>query len=330
MRNKGTLAMLAILLTIGGVSFFVYRLTNRLRISAPVGVHNSGALPSTYAAAPGASGSLASSNAAASAGVADSGTVASNKLAPMRPTLRPAVPRMNPYAVVRDGICVPSNTPDPEKASRQKWEALLRDPFWQSIFAGVNPEEFTLVKTSLPQARHVAYWKMEKGQLIHWTGKKILIPAGTRVFTDSKGHMYLCACGNQVAAVLPATMSETVLGPEQEPPVAYLVPPEPEPFSVTSRELPGETPVAQPPELAQPPALAPPSPYDGSEPIIPIPPIFVPLGGEPGPGPPPPLPPEPPPSPEPPPPVIPEPGTLSLVLIGFGATILACRYRKQQ
>ncbi len=310
---------MAILLAIAGVSFFVYRLTNRPRIAAPAGVSNFETLTSTYAAARGLladSGTLPSSHAAAPSGVADSGTFASFRMTPMLRSGPPRVPPVNPYAVVRGGICVPSNAPDEESASRKKWEALLRDSFWGSIFLGVNPEEFSLVKTSLPLHRYVAYWKMEKGQLIHWTGKKILIPAGTRVFADGRSHMYLCACGNQVAAVVPPTMPATVLPPDQEPPVAYLVPSEPELFSVISRELPGETPVVQSPKLAPP-------TYDGPEPIFSIPPIFVPLGGEPGP------PPGPPPEP-PQPPVIPEPGTLSLILIGLGASILARRHRKRQ
>jgi hypothetical protein len=304
MRNKGALTFFAILVGIAGISLLGYRLANRSpRITAPAGVAGSATFPST--------------NEAAAAGQAASGTTASTQVAPTRPSVRPAFPRMNPYAVVRDGICVPSNAPDQEKASQQKWEALLRDPFWQSIFSGVNPEQFSLVKTSLPLDRYVAYWKAVRGRVIHWTGKKIRIPSGTRVFTDGRGHMYLCACGNQVAAVLPGSVTATVLEPEQEPPVAYLVPPEPEPFSVLPRELPAET-------RAAPPGLATTAPYDGSEPVFPVPPIFVPLGGGLGPGP------EPPPEPPPQPPVVPEPGTLTLILIGCCASIVARRHRKQR
>ena len=313
MRNRGTLAFLAILVTIAGVSFWAYRVVNRSpRTTALADAADSATFPSTDEAAP--------------AGKAPSGALASTQGVPARPFARSAVLQMNQYAVVRDGICVPSNAPDQERASREKWEALLRDPFWQSIFSGVNPAKFSLIKTSLSLDRHVAYWKMENGQVIHWTGKEIRIPAGTRVFTDGRGHMYLCACGNQVAAVLPESVIATVLAPEQEPPVEYLVPPEPEPFSVIPRDLPAETPAA-PPGLPAP-------PDDGSGPIPPVPPIFVPLGGEPGPGPgpePPPLPPPPlPPQPPPQPPVVPEPGTLTLILIGCGASIVARRHWKQR
>ena len=282
MRNKGALAFFAILVAIAGVSFLVYRLANRPpRTTARAGLADSGTSPLTPDAAP--------------AAVADSVILAATQVASTRPSVRPAFPRTNPYAIVRDGICVSSNAPDQEKASRQKWEALLRDPFWRSIFSGVNPEEFSLVKTSLPLDRYVAYWKMENQQLIHWTGKKILVPAGTRVLTDGRGRMYLCACGNQVAAVLPATDLAKVLTPEQEPPVAYLVPPEPEPFFVIPREVPAETPVV-PSEFATTP------PYDKSDPLFPMAPIYVPLDGEPGPGPPPGPPPQPPPGPPPQPP----------------------------
>ena len=326
MRKKGALAFFAISVAIAGVSFLAYRVANRSpRTTARAGVADSGTSPFTHEAA--------------AAGVADSVTLKSIQVSSTRPAARPAFPRTNPYAVVRDGICVPRNAPDQEKASREKWKALLRDPFWQSIFSGVDPEEFSLVTTSLPLDRYVAYWKMEKGQLIHWTGKKIVIPAGTRVLTDERGHMYLCACGNQVAAVLPATGVATILEPELEPPVAYLVPPEPEPFSVIPSDLAAQTPVAPPVTPAE---FATLPPYDESGPFLPIPPIFVPLDGAPGPGPPPQPPPGPPPQtppgpppgppPEPPPqpPVVPEPGTISLILIGVGASILARRQRKQQ
>lgn len=319
MRNKGALA-LAVLIAISGVVFLVHRLANGSpRTTAPADVGDSQTLSFAHTTVPveGAD-SAASTHPVVPAGLADSGASESTHVAPMRQFTRPAVPQMNPYAVVRDGICVPSNTLDQEKSSRQKWEALLHDPFWRSIFVGVNPEEFSLVKTSLPLDRYVAYWKMKNGQLIHWTGKKVLIPAGTRVFTDRKGHMYLCACGNQVAAVLPATLSATVLPPEQEPPVANLVPLEPEPFSVA--------PVDLPPENLVPPADSPtPPPSDESGPIPPIPPIFVPLDGEPGPE----LPPNPPPNPPPQPPAVPEPGTLSLILVGFGASIASIVVRRR-
>jgi len=313
MRMKRALALVAILIAVAVVSFLVYRRANRPRTDAPTGVADSGTT-------------------AAPTGVGDLGTSAFTYAAPMPRSASPAVPRanpyaavprVNPYAVVRHGICVPSNVSDQEEASRKKWEALLRDPFWQSIFSGVNPERFYLVKTSLPLHRYVTYWKMENGQVIHWTGRKILIPAGTRVFTDGRGDMYLCVCGNQIAGVLPPGMPGTVLPPEEEPPVAYLVPPEPEPFPEIPRELLGETPTPMaPPEVAATP------PYNESElnpPIPPpIPPIFVggPLPPGSGPGP----------IPGPPskPPVTPEPGTLSLILIGLGASIVARRHRKRR
>jgi hypothetical protein len=288
-RKKTALAVVATLIALAGVSFLVYRRANRPRTGAPTGVADSG-------------------TAAAPAGVAGLGTLAFTSAAPMTRSASPAVPRVNPYAVVRDGICDPSNVPDQNEASRKKWEALLRDPFWQSIFSGVNPEEFHLVKTSLPLQRFVNYWKMEDGKAIHWTGRKILIPAGTRVFTDGRGDMYLCACGNQVAAVLPPGMPGTVLPPEEEPPVAYLVPPEPEPFPVIPQEPPGKTPTLMlPPEVATPP------PYNESELNPPIPPGPGPVLGPPS-----------------EPPVIPEPGTLSLILIGLGASIVARRHRKRR
>ena len=174
MRIKGALVLLAILVAIAGVSFFVYRLAKGSpRKTAHAGLTDPETLVFTHPAAP--------------AGVADARTLVSTQVAPMQSFARPAVPRMNPYAVVRGGICVSSNVPHQEKASREKWEALLRDPSWQSIFSGVNPEEFSLVRTSMPLDRYVAYWKMANGQLIHWTGKEIRIPAGTRVFTDSRG-----------------------------------------------------------------------------------------------------------------------------------------------
>jgi hypothetical protein len=229
---------------------------------------------------------------------------------------------VNPYAVIRSGICVPSNAPGQEKASRKKWEELLRDPYWQSVFSGVNPDRFHLVQTSLALQRYVNYWKMENGQVIHWTGKKISIPSGTRVFTDGQGAMYLCACGNQVAAVLPPGKSGTVLPAEDEPPTAYLVPPEPEPYPDIPGELSGETLT-----LMAPPEVATTLPDNESElipPIPPIPPIFVggPLPLSSGPGP----------IPGPPsePPATPEPNTLSLILIGLGASIVAGRHRKRR
>ena len=350
MRMKRALALVVILIVVVGVSFLFHRWANRPGTDAATGTGDSGTTP-----APSGDGGL--------------GTSAFTDAAPKPRSASPAVSganpnavvaRANPYSVVRQGICVPSNVPGQEKASRKKWEELLRDPFWQSVFSGVNPDSFHLVKTSLPLERYVNYWKMENGQVIHWTGKKISIPAGTRVFTDGRGAMYLCACGNQVAAVLPPGKQGTVLPPEDQPPAAYLVPPEQESYPEIPGELSEETPT-----LMGPPEVAMTSPFDesGSMPPGPsTPPIFLggPLApggglasgsgtgtgsgsgsgsgsesgsgsGQPGnpPGDPPGNPPSNPPG-NPPgdPPVVPEPGTLSLILIGLGASIVARRHRK--
>ena len=314
MRMKRALALVTILIAVAVVSFLVYRRANRPRTDAPAGVAESGTTD-----APTGVGGLGPSAFTDAAPKPRSASPAVPKANPDA-----AVPRVNPYAVVRRGICVPSNVSGQEKASRKKWEELLRDPYWQSIFSGVNPDRFHLVKTSLPLQRYVNYWKMENGQVIHWTGKKISIPAGTRVFSDGRGAMYLCACGNQVAAVLPPGKPGTVLPPEEEPPAAYLVPPEPEPYPEIPGELSGETPT-----LMAPPEVATTLPDNESElipPIPPIPPIFVggplPLSSGPGPGP----------IPGPPsePPATPEPDTLSLILIGLGASIVARRHRKRR
>ena len=292
------------LTVVAGGSFSGYRWLNRTRTATPRSVADSGR------------------------SVADSGTLAFIPPAHMRRSAPPPVPRENRYAVVREGICVPSNRPDQEAASRKKWEALLRDPFWQSIFSGVNPESFHLVKTSLPLHRYVTYWKMENGQLIHWTGRQILIPAGTRVFTSMRGDMYLCACGNQVAAVLPPKTPATVLPPEEEPPVAYLVPPEPEPFPAVSHGISGGTP-APPPELVTLPSTlvgVPPIPVGVPPASIETPPAL--LGGSPPPG----KGPDPLPIPGSPGQlaVTPEPDTFSLMLTGLSALIFASRYRKRR
>jgi hypothetical protein len=312
MRMKRAMALVAILIAIAVVSFLVYRRANRLRTDSPTGVADSGT-----PAAPAGEGGLGTS-------VFTDAAPKPRSASPTAPKTNPdaAVPRVNPYAVIRSGICVPSNAPGQEKASRKKWEELLRDPYWQSVFSGVNPDRFHLVQTSLALQRYVNYWKMENGQVIHWTGKKISIPSGTRVFTDGQGAMYLCACGNQVAAVLPPGKSGTVLPAEDEPPTAYLVPPEPEPYPDIPGELSGETLT-----LMAPPEVATTLPDNESElipPIPPIPPIFVggPLPLSSGPGP----------IPGPPsePPATPEPDTLSLILIGLGASIVAGRHRKRR
>jgi hypothetical protein len=242
MINGKFLALVTMLIAISGVSFFVYKSSsNRIRTAALTSVTGHGALPFTEATQTWRSAS-------------------------------PAISRVNPYAVVRGGICARSNVPDQEEASRKKWESLLRDPFWQSIFLGVKPEEFHLIKTSFPLHDYVTYWKMENGQLIHWTGRQILIPAGTRVFS----MIYICACGNQLAAVLPSKSSATVLPPQQEPPLAYLVPPDPEPLSTASQRLSGQ-PLVPLQERAMP-------PYNNrAESIPPAPPMpfgsFSPPGG---------------------------------------------------
>jgi hypothetical protein len=324
MRKKTALALVAMLMALAGASFLVYRWANRPRTGASTGITGSG----TTAASTGVAG-LETSAFADAAPMPRSAAAAASRANPN------AVSRVNPYAVVRHGICAPSNVPDQKEASRKKWEALLRDPLWQSIFSGVNPEEFDLEKTSLPLNRYVTYWKMVNGQAIHWTGRKILIPAGTRVFAGKRGDMYLCACGNQIAAVLPPTMSGTVLPPamsgtvlppEEEPSVAYLVPPEPEPNPGSTPEIPGETPSLFPPT-----EVATTTPSNESElippissPTAPITPILLagssPPGGGSGTGP---IPPN-------EPPVTPEPGTLSLILIGLGASIVARRYHKRR
>ena len=130
MRNKGILALVAMIVAVAGVSPFL--------------VHRRAKPPRT----------------AALRNVAESGPMALTSAAFMPRSAPPAVPKLNQYAVVPHGICVPSNVPDEEQASRKKWEALLLDPFWQSIFSGVNPEKFYLKKTSLPLHRYVTYWKM--------------------------------------------------------------------------------------------------------------------------------------------------------------------------
>jgi len=303
--RKTALALVAMLIAVAGVWFLVYRWANRPRTGGPAIAVDAG-------------------NAGAPKEVADPGTLAFTSAARMPRSASPAVARVNPYAVARNGICVPSHVPDEQEASRKKWEALLRDPFWQAIFSGVNPERFYLVKTWLPLHRYVTYWKTQNGQAVHWTGSKIFIPVGTRVFTDRRGDMYLCACGNQVAADLPPRLSGTVLPPEEEPPVAYLVPPEPEPFPEVPGELSGETstpmaPLEVAPPLSNEPELIPPSPpiFLGG---------FLPQGGGPGPGSGPgtgPIPGSP-----KEPPLVPEPGTLSLILIGLGASSVARRRRK--
>ena len=298
MRNKRVLAFVTMLIA---VAFLVFLGVDRQRTVAPTRIADSEVTPGTlafdYAA-------LSQRSAARSGGRSGSQSA------------QPAVARVSPYSVVRYGICVPGNAPNQEEESRKKWEALLQDPFWQSIFAGVYPEKFHLETTRLPMYRYVTYWKMEKGQLIHWTGRKILIRAGTRLFTDGKGEMFLCACGNQVATVLPPKAPGTILPPEDEPRVADLVPPEPGPLPLTPEAVPGMPPLVVPPELVMDP------PY-GPAWITPTPPIFAggpPAGGGPGPVPAPPV----------QPPVVPEPGTLSLILIGFGAGIVECHCRRRQ
>lgn len=299
MKRKRVLTLAVVLIVVAGISFQLYRRTNRQRSVAATGAADSGL-----------------SSLSSTALVSKSEALKERPAVRVSQSATQARLRVNPYAVVRQGICVPANTPHQEVESRKKWEALLRDPFWQSIFSGVNPENFSLVKTSLPLHRYVTYWKMEKGQLIHWTGRKVLIPAGTRVFSDGRGHMYLCACGNQVATVVPPRMTTTVLPDPDEPPVAYLVPATPEAFPVIAQGPTGVVPLA-PPQLAS----APP-PYDGW--IAPIPPPILEAGG--------PSPPGSGPGPNPPPvplPVVPEPGTFSLILIGLGAGGLARRRQKR-
>ena len=196
-------------------------------------------------------------HAAGPAGAADLASLAFTSPSSDAPKVNKSnVSRVNPYAVVRHGICVPSNVANQTEESRKKWEALLRDPLWQSIFSGVNPEEYQLIKTSLPLQRYVTYWKLKDGKTIHWTGKKLLIPAGTAAFTDKQGDMYLCACGNQVAAVIPPAKAGTILPPGEEPPAAYLVPPEPEPYPEIGLGVPSEMLTSMaPPESATSPSF---------------------------------------------------------------------------
>jgi hypothetical protein len=155
MRMKKALALVVVLLVVAGASFVLYRRANRLRADAQMG-------DSGTTSAPSGDGGL--------------GPAAFTETAPKPRSTSPAnsvanpgaVPRMNQYAVVRSGICAPSNAPGQEKASRKKWEELLRDPYWQSVYSGVNPDKFHLEKTSLQLERYANYWKMENGQVIHW------------------------------------------------------------------------------------------------------------------------------------------------------------------
>jgi hypothetical protein len=337
MRTKRAVALVVILIAVAAASSLLYRRANRLRADTSPGIGYSATTD-----APIGAGGLGRSAFTEGAPKPRSASPAASK-----EDTGAAIPEVNPYAVVRGGICVPSSATGQEEASRKKWQDLLRDPYWQSVYSGVDPDRFHLVKTSLPLDRYVNYWKMENGQVIHWTGKRISIPTGTRVFTDGQGAMYLCACGNQVAAILPPGKQKTVLPAGDEPPTAYLVPPEVESGSESLGELSEETPA-----LLASSGMASAPPFDESQSMPPgpsTPPIFIggpstqggapgsPIGpGQPG-GPPGNSPGNPAgnPSGNPPgdpgdPPVVPEPGTLSLILLGLGASAVARRRRTRQ
>jgi hypothetical protein len=224
MRIRRIFALVAILIAVAGTSLLLHGWANRPGPEAALGGADSGAAP----AGDGGLGTSVFTSTTPKPRTAPSEVSGANPKA--------VIARVNPYAVVRSGICVPSSMAGSGKASRQKWEELLRDPYWQAVFSGVNPDRFHLVRTSLPLERYVNYRKMENGQVIHWTGEKISIPAGTRIFADGQGAMYLCASGSQLAAALPPGEQSTVLPAEEQPPEAYLVPPE----AGSYPEIPGE------------------------------------------------------------------------------------------
>src|ERR1700722_16835901 len=132
---KRTLALVGVLIVVAAVSFLAYERANRARTDAATGVGGSGS-----PTAPAGDGGLGTS-------VFTEATPKRRYASPANSNANPKaeVARVNPYSVIQNGICVPSNAPRQEEASRKKWEELLRDPYWQSVFSGANPDRFHLV-----------------------------------------------------------------------------------------------------------------------------------------------------------------------------------------
>jgi len=215
-----------------------------------------------------------------------------------------------PYSVIPGGI-----------ASAKKLQTALRhDPVAATHYANFRVQSARLIRLGEDRRVYVSYRIADH---IYWTRKKVALHAGETLLTDGT-HLVRARCGNRISDV-PAKPTSPSEPPNEvlNRPVQPLLPVMP------TDALPGD-PVWK--DTSTPPLLAfdnPPKPNapGGGGPFVPFLPGFpIPCcGGSPGPSPSPgPLP-----QPYPVPPVAtPEPGTLSLLLIGVAGLVSLMKLRR--
>jgi hypothetical protein len=216
--------------------------------------------------------------------------------------LRAARP-VYPFSVIPGGIY----------DSKELSDSVELDPVVREHYKDVRPEVLWTTRTQKPVLAYVSY---RKGDAVAWTRNKVRIPKGELVLTDGN-NLIRARCGNRIRK-LPPPLASAPPTSDDEPPVLIF-------------ESPSVGPLAPPP-----PQLRPVVPSEPFIPVISGPPIpYGPSGTPPGsPSKPTPTPtpvpsfeptptsePTPPPTSEPNPtpiPVIPEPGTLVLIVSGLG------------
>lgn len=180
------------------------------------------------------------------------------------------------------------------------------DPVVREHYADVRTTELRPIVTTVAMRAYVSY---RIGSQVYWTHRPINIPAGEPVLTDGE-HLIRQRCGNRITPA--PEFPKVPVDPTEDPIDATLEAPEPDipsipDLAVAVPELPF-TPFV-PTDLWPGGGLTPPPPPGGGTPGGPGgPPVLIPPYG-------------PPPSstPTPPPAVTPEPGSISLIVIGIGA-----------
>jgi hypothetical protein len=209
--------------------------------------------------------------------------------------LRAARP-VYPFSVIPGGIY----------DSGELSDSVKLDPVIREHYKDVRSEFLWTTRTQKPVLAYVSY---RKGDSVGWTRNKLRIPKGELVLTDGK-NLIRARCGNRIQE-LPPPLASAPPTSGDEPPVIIFESPSVGPLAPLPPQL---RPVAPGIEPFMPVISGPPIPYgpSGTPPGSPSKPTPTPT----------PVPssePTPPPTSEPTPiPVIPEPGTLVLIVSGLG------------
>jgi hypothetical protein len=201
--------------------------------------------------------------------------------------------RLYPYSVIPRGV----------QSNRELKKAMANDPVVAAHYAGFKVARTHLVRLNHDRAAYVSY---RIGNVVFWTKRRVIIPAGESLLTDGESTAR-SRCGNRLSVSPEAPVSP------DEPAATLLETPE-EDSPLVAYNSPFELP------LTPQPAAQKSEPVEGDPLFIPSS-IWFPVGGARATG-----------TPvtrsDPPPVVVPEPGTLLLLSSGFSALWLAQKRRR--